>query len=274
MQKILVTGATGFIGNYVIDELLKHNIEIFSVQRSTKSEKVLSKKIHIIETDDLFSESIEWWETKCNGIDIVLHLAWFTKSREYLDSYENIHCLTGSLNLARAAVLAGVKRFIGIGTCVEYDLTYQTLSIDTPLKPLSIYAATKVGLFLNLTQFFKTNSVNFTWCRIFHVYGDSDDKNRFIPYLKSKLDLNEEVNLPNGVQIRDFLNVTEVARIISDLTLSGKTGPINVCSGVPKSIQEIAIQVADQFQKRDLIKFEKDNENLDSYSYIVGVPNY
>ena len=176
--------------------------------------------------------------------------------------------------MARAAVLAGVKRFIGIGTCVEYDLTYQTLSIDTPLKPLSIYAATKVGLFLNLTQFFKTNSVNFTWCRIFHVYGDSDDKNRFIPFLKSKLELNEEVNLPNGVQIRDFLNVAEVARIISDLTLSGKTGPINVCSGVPKSIQEIAIQVADQFQKRDLIKFEKDNENLDSYSYIVGVPNY
>ena len=76
------------------------------------------------------------------------------------------------------------------------------------------------------------------------------------------------------MQIRDFLNVAEVARIISDLTLSGKTGPINVCSGVPKSIQEIAIQVADQFQKRDLIKFEKDNENLDSYSYIVGVPNY
>lgn len=274
MQKILVTGAPGFIGKYVIDELLKHNIEIFSVQRSTKSEEILNKRVHVIETDDLFSESIEWWETKCKGMDIVLHLAWFTKSREYLDSYENIHCLTGSLNLARGAVLAGIKRFIGIGTCVEYDLTYQTLSVDTPLKPLSIYAASKVGLFLNLTQFFKTYSVDFTWCRIFYVYGDSDDKNRFIPFLKSKLDLNEEVNLPNGEQIRDFLNVTEVARIISEITLSTKTGPINVCSGIPKSIQQIAIQVADQYQKRDLIKFDKNIDKLDSHPFIVGVPNY
>ena len=274
MKKILLTGASGFIGNYVVSELLKHNIEIFSVQRSTNSEKVSNKRIHVIETNDLFSESIEWWEKKCNNIDIVLHLAWFTKSREYLDSYENIHCLTGSLNLARAAVLAGVKRFIGIGTCVEYDLTYQTLSVDTPLKPSSIYAATKTGLFLNLAQFFKTNSVNFAWCRIFYVYGDSNDTNRFIPFLKSKLELNEEVNLPNGEQIRDFLNVAEVARIISDITLGSKTGPINICSGVPKSIQQIAVQVADQYGKRDLIKFNKDNDKLDSYSYIVGVPNY
>ena len=274
MKKILLTGASGFIGNYVVSELLKHNIEIFSVQRSTNSEKVTNKRIHVIETNDLFSESIEWWEKKCNNIDIVLHLAWFTKSREYLDSYENIHCLTGSLNLARAAVLAGVKRFIGIGTCVEYDLTYQTLSVDTPLKPSSIYAATKTGLFLNLAQFFKTNSVNFAWCRIFYVYGDSNDTNRFIPFLKSKLELNEEVNLPNGEQIRDFLNVAEVARIISDITLGSKTGPINICSGVPKSIQQIAVQVADQYGKRDLIKFNKDNDKLDSYSYIVGVPNY
>lgn len=274
MQKILVTGATGFIGHHVIDELLKHNIEIFSVQRSTKSENIFNKRVHVIETDDLFSESIEWWETKCIGIDIVLHLAWFTKSREYLDSYENIQCLTGSLNLARAAVLAGVKRFIGIGTCVEYDLTYQTLSVDTPLKPLSIYAATKAGLFLNLTQLFKTYSVDFTWCRIFHVYGDSDDKNRFIPFLKSKLDLNEDVSLPNEEQIRDFLNVTEVARIISDTTLSNKTGPINVCSGKPKSIQQIAMQIADQYQKRNLIKFDKKIDQLDSFPFIVGVPNY
>jgi nucleoside-diphosphate-sugar epimerase len=274
VQKILVTGATGFIGNYVINELLKHNIEIFSVQRRTKSEKVQNKRIHVIETNDLFSESIEWWEKKCDDIDIVLHLAWFTKSREYLDSYENIHCLTGSLNLARAAASAGVKRFIGIGTCVEYDLTYQILSVDTPLKPSSIYAAAKAGLFLNLTQFFKTYSVDFAWCRIFYVYGDSNDKNRFIPFLKSKLDLNEEVNLPNGEQIRDFLNVIEVAQILSDITLSAKTGPINVCSGIPKSLQQIAIQVADQYQKRNLIKFDKDNEKLDSYPYIVGVPNY
>jgi nucleoside-diphosphate-sugar epimerase len=274
MKNVLITGATGFIGKYVLSELLKQDTKIFSVERSSKQGKILDKRINVIETDDLFSESIEWWEKNCTQIDVVLHLAWFTKSRDYLNSYKNIDCLTGSLNLARGAVLAGVQRFIGIGTCIEYDLTHRTLTVNTPLKPTSLYAATKAGLFLNLTELFQLNSVDFTWCRIFNVYGDSEDKNRLIPFLKSKFELDQQVNLPIGEQVRDFIDILEVAKIISEVTLSTRVGPINVCSGVPKSIKEIALQVADQYQKRHLVKFTREKDELDSYSYIVGVPNY
>ena len=274
MSKILVTGATGFIGKYVISELLKYDLEIFSVERINKSRQEFDKKINIIHTHDLFSESTEWWQKICKDIDIILHLAWFTKSREYLDAYQNIKCLTGSLNLAQGAANAGVKRFVGIGTSVEYDLSFKTLSIDTPLKPLSVYAASKAGLFINLSQFLPINSVDFVWCRIFNVFGESNDSYRLVPYLKSKHSLNQEVNLSNGKHIRDFMNVKEVARIISEVTLGSKTGAINICSGIPKSVQEVASEIANQLKKSHLLKFDEIRNNLDDYQYIVGVPNY
>lgn len=274
MKNVLITGATGFIGKHVLAEMLKQDVNIFSVQRSSKKGINIDSRINIIESDDLFSESIEWWEQKCTKIDVVLHLAWFTKSRDYLNSYKNLDCLTGSLNLARGAIFAGVQRFIGIGTCIEYDLTHRILTVETPLKPTSLYAATKAGLFLNLTELFQLNSVSFAWCRIFNVYGDSKDKNRLIPFLKSKFKLDQQVNLPIGEQVRDFLDVLKVANIISKVALNTKVGPLNVCSGVPKSIQEIALQVADQYQKRHLVQFTREKDELDSYSYIVGVPNY
>ena len=95
-----------------------------------------------------------------------------------------------------------------------------------------------------------------------------------MPYLKSKLLLNQEVNLPNGKHIRDFMNVKEVARIISEVTLGSKTGAINICSGIPKSVQEVASEIADQLKKSHLLKFDEIRNNLDDYQYIVGVPNY
>ncbi len=81
-----------------------------------------------------FAESVEWWKHQCADIDMIIHVAWYAEPGKYLDSTQNMDCLIGSLNLAKAAMLAGVKRFVGVGTCFEYDLTAGFLSVDTPIN--------------------------------------------------------------------------------------------------------------------------------------------
>ena len=123
-KKFLLTGATGFVGRQILKNLLDKRYEVRVVVRKNKEIFFKDKnfKIEIITTNDLFQESVEWWEKQCKGIETIIHAAWYVEPGKYLKSLKNIDCLIGSLNLARGAIQAGVKRFVGIGTCFEYDL--------------------------------------------------------------------------------------------------------------------------------------------------------
>ncbi len=205
------------------------------------------------------------------GVEILIHLAWYTEPNQYLTSPLNIDCLTGTLNLAKAFVEAGGRRFIGIGTCFEYDTDQCLLSINTPLNPKSIYAASKASAFQLLTQIFSVSGVEFSWCRLFYLYGDGEDTRRLVAYIKQKLSIGETVELTSGNQIRDFLDVQDAAKMIVEESLSSLQGPINICSGIPITIRQIAENIADHFGRRDLLKFGARPDNLIDPPCVVGV---
>ena len=87
----------------------------------------------IVTTVDLWSESDEWLTDVCRGADTIIHVAWYSEPGRYLQSPKNLECLAGTLRLAQAASQAKVRRFVGIGTCFEYDFSAGLLSIDTPM---------------------------------------------------------------------------------------------------------------------------------------------
>ena len=72
--------------------------------------------------------------------------------------------------MAKGAAKAGVSRFLGLGTCSEYDQSQGVLTIDTPLKPMTTYAAAKVSLFTTLSQLLPRENVSFAWIRLFYLY--------------------------------------------------------------------------------------------------------
>jgi len=275
-KKILITGATGFVGSQVLKNLLARNNDVYAVVRKTK--KNLLKKnypnLNLIATNDLFAESSEWWRKKCKDIHTIIHVAWYVEPGKYLNSSKNINCLKGSLNMAQGAIKAGVKKFVGIGTCFEYDLSLGKLSINSMLKPSTIYSATKASLYTTLSQLFINNSTEFAWCRLFYLYGEGDDKRRFVGYLHKQLSEGRLVKLGSGKQIRDFLNVSEVGRIIYNIALGDKQGPINICSGDPITVRQMAQKIADQYNKRHLLKFGARPDNLIDPQRVVGVPNF
>ena len=272
-KTVLLTGATGFVGRHVITNLLDKNIKVRAIVRKGKKSFFKDKnfKIELIETDDLFKESIDWWAEQCKGIDTIIHVAWYAEPGKYLKSEKNIDCLIGSLNLAKGAIRAGIRRFIGIGTCFEYDLNFGNLSINTPLKPTTPYAAAKAELYKLLSQLLSSQSIEFSWCRLFYLYGEGEDERRLVSYIHKQLSKCEKVELSSGKQIRDFLDVAEVGRIIVDVSMGSQHGPINICSGIPITVRQLAEKIADEYGRRDLLNFGARPDNLVDPPRIVGI---
>ena len=275
MSRVLVTGATGFVGRQIMRAFASSTVKLIPVVRSGKEDVVvgLPNIESVVSTPDMFAENEDWWRQQCDGVDIVIHAAWYAEPGKYLQSSNNMNCLIGSLNLARGAAKAGVKRFVGIGTCFEYDLTGGVLSIETPLKPLTPYAAAKSALYFSLLQWLPTQSIQFAWCRLFYLYGEGEDERRLVPYIRRQLKNKKKAELTSGKQIRDFLNVAQAGEMIVKVALSEQVGSVNICSGTPITVQQLATQIADEYDKRDLLCYGARPGNLIDPPCVVGIPN-
>jgi nucleoside-diphosphate-sugar epimerase len=275
-RKILLTGSTGFIGKQVFSRLANHGAKITLVVRDSQQTmlKNNSPVDAVITTPDLFAETAEWWANALQGIDTVIHVAWYAEPGKYLQSLKNLDCLQGTLSMAKGAAQSGVRRFIGIGTCFEYDLSHGMLSVETPLKPLTPYAGAKVAAYMALSQWFPAQAVEFAWCRLFYLYGEGEDPRRLVPYLRSKLAAGEPAELTSGNQIRDFINVCEAGRLIAEAALATVQGPINICSGIPITVKQLAENIADKYGRRDLLKFGARQDNLIDPPCVVGLRNW
>ena len=272
MKVILLTGSTGFVGRQLLRELQDREYQIRLVLREGSQSTITNMKgiESIVFTPDLFSESSTWWEKTCNGIDTVIHSAWYVEPGEYLRSDKNLDCLIGTFNLVRGAVNAGIKKFVGIGTCFEYAMSDKPLTIDSPLKPLTPYAAAKVALFIFLSEYLRPKNIDLLWCRLFYLYGENEDSRRFLPYIRHKLAANETVDLTCGNQIRDYLDVKDAAKFVINNYEDNFSGCANICSGIGVSVRELAERVADEFGRRDLLQFGARQDNLIDPSYVVG----
>lgn len=275
MKRILVTGANGFVGRQIIKHLNSNNFRIIAIVRVGSENKLFeSPNIErIISSKDIFSESEEWWTSTCAGVDQIIHAAWYVEPGKYLQSPKNIECLIGSIKMAHGAVKAGVKHIIGIGTCFEYELDGGYLSIDTPLNPLTPYAAAKASLYFILKSILSAEKVKFTWCRLFYLYGEGEDERRLVPYIRKNLSNGKSVNLTSGNQIRDYIDVCEVGNRIVNIAVNEHIGVFNICSGEAISVRQLAEKIADEYEGRRFLNFGAHPENVMDPSCVVGVAN-
>ena len=271
---VLLTGATGFVGRQVLRALAERGSGVRVVVRASSEVRLPDGSAieRVIATPDMWAEDAAWWAEACRGVRTVIHCAWYAEPGQYLRSPKNSESLAGTLRLADGASQAGVGRFVGVGSCFEYDLDLGLLSVDSPLRPTTPYAEAKVTAYTALAQSLPAKDVELLWCRLFYLYGEGEDERRLVPYLHARLRAGEPAELTSGAQIRDYLDVRVAGRMVVDAALGTAQGPINICSGIPVTVRELAERIADQYGRRDLLRFGARPDNLVDPLRVVGVP--
>lgn len=272
-MSVALTGGTGFVGRQILHSLLERGCAVRALVRdpSRLPASQTAGALEVVQTPNLFTESTHRLEELLAESDTLVHAAWYAEPGKYLTSPENLVCLSGTLSLARAFATVGGERFVGLGTCAEYDTSAGLLTADTPLAPNTLYAACKAAAGQVLDHFFSAEGVSFAWCRIFYLYGEGEDERRLVPYIRRQLEAGQEALLSRGDQVRDFLDVKEAGRMITDVALAQQQGPINICSGAGVTVRQLAERIADEYGRPELLRFGARPDNRFDPPFIVGV---
>lgn len=270
-MKVLLTGATGFVGKQIALALVNAGS---TVRATTRRKRALTDAVsEIVYTPDLFSEDVAFFECLLEGVDVIVHAAWFVDHGNYISSPENLSSLVGTINFAKAAIKMGTPRFVGVGTCFEYDLSASMpLTSNSPLNPDTAYGAAKVAAFWALSSAFREANISFAWGRLFYLYGEGEDSRRLVPHIRSHLEAGKPVYMSSGNQVRDYLDVAEAGRQIVHLALGNEEGPVNICSGYPQSLKNLARSFAIPLGRENLLRFGAIPDRLGEPNEITGVP--
>lgn len=242
-MKVLVTGATGFIGNYVIAELLKRNINVIATSSKAENAKQKSWYHQVTFIEHQISEnSKENLFQKFNSPDVLIHLAWGDlnnfKSETHLTQILPAH-----LSFLKNLIKNGLKDLTCIGTCLEYGMQEGELDEDMDCKPSIAYPKAKHQLRIELNKLHSQVNFSFKWVRLFYMYGYGQTSKSILPLLDKAIEENlPEFNMSLGEQVRDYLPVEKVSENIVIFALQQKVeGIINCCSNNPITIKQFVL---------------------------------
>jgi nucleoside-diphosphate-sugar epimerase len=242
MKRILVTGATGFIGNYLVHALLQagHTVIASSASEQHAREQSWFGQVAYVPLDlSQYDPATDYFRF-FGQPDRMIHLAW-----EGLPNYRSSFHL--DTNLPRhiaflTNLLAhGLRDLTVTGTCLEYGMQEGCLSEDQAVAPANPYAQAKDQLRRQLQQWQAQHPFVMRWVRLFYLYGKGQNPNSLFSQLDKALANQDAVfNMSGGEQVRDYLPVETAAHYLSLIALQdGVTGIVNCCSGEPVTVKKM-----------------------------------
>ncbi|WP_460098066.1 NAD-dependent epimerase/dehydratase family protein [Pseudomonas sp. H3_C08] len=242
-MKVLVTGATGFVGRHLVAALLARGCEIRAVARNVEIAKgmpwindveFVSADIHAADLDVV---------ALTVGIDALAHLAW-PGLPNYRALFHFEHNLMADYRFIKSAVEAGVQQVLVTGTCFEYGMQSGPLSESSAPQPSNPYGLAKHTLHLFLQNLQQELPFTLQWARLFYLHGEGQNPNSLLAALDRAIDTGEpSFNMSAGEQLRDFLPIENAAGYLAAiLQRHDFDGVINCASGQPVSVRSLVEQ--------------------------------
>jgi nucleoside-diphosphate-sugar epimerase len=251
MMRVLLTGATGFIGSNCLPLLLEAGYEVHAVTPDGVEPGDARACWHT--ADLLDSTQIHTLLDEVRPSHL-LHLAWFVAPGEFWRSTENLRWLQSGLDLAREFADVGGKRSVMAGTCAEYVQSAEPLVEGiTPLRPTTLYGACKAALHVSSSAYFAERGVSSAWGHIFYLYGPRESPGRLVPSVIRSLAQGETFVCEHSDDVKDFLHVEDVANAFVDLLSSGAEGDVNIASGKPTRVGSLVDLIAADLGRSELV---------------------
>ncbi len=248
MTRILVTGASGFLGQHVLSLLERQEGEVHAVSRS---EVQASESNVIWHQADLFDSAHTEQLLAEVRPDKLIHLAWEATPGSYWNSLANYRWVEATLALVRLFREYGGRKLVVAGSCAEYDWSLGIMrETSSELRYDMPYPASKNALEKLLRSYAEQTKLELAWGRLFFVYGPGEDERRLIPSVIHALLEDREARCSSGIQKRDYIYVEDAAEALVLLAEDGHSGIFNIGSGQAVAVRELVEQIADQFPDR------------------------
>lgn len=249
-MRVLVTGASGWIGRHALCALTQLDCEVIGSSRHP------APPIPGVEwiAADLLSPGEPERLARQARADALLHLAWTVEPGKFWTDAANLNWAGASLLLARAAAEAGTRRLCAVGTCFEYDWPADGDCVErvTELRAHTVYDAAKDGCRRILEAYAAQSGLSFSWARLFHLYGPGEEPARLVSGISRALVAGEPARFSRGLSIRDYMDVRDAAAALARLVVSDVTGPVNIATGEAVSIAQIVTTLARLAARPDL----------------------
>lgn len=248
--KFAVTGGTGFVGSHFLNELLVHGHDVLALRKPNSSPRVAlsAEPVWIEGGFEAFDEE------SLAGVDCLVHLAAHGVDPTQANWDETFRVnVTESLLLWSRAVRAGVTNLVLLGSSFEFGSVGEQCEFipdDAPLRPTSPYAASKAAATMAAAAFATAHKIKVYVLRPFQIYGPGEGANRLYPQILAAASEGRDLKLTPGDQVRDFMDVREVSKMIHgySLLLMGLAErphfrTINVGTGQPITLRQFTERV-------------------------------